>query len=424
MQNHLGLEALERLVNRSCDVSLAYGWLLHLLGCEECRSSLVNAFPTEGKRLLREVFDTRRPVELPELRDPDHVDRILDHLQSRGLAGFLQPPGPPAPLADLLAHPPTRQRLLVENSRRFHSLETARHLLERSRSFRHEDAHESLGSAELALVVLDRLGPEDHHPKLLEDFRGLAWTMVSNGQRILTDFGSAERSLQRALRHLERGTGDALELAELYSLLVSLRKDQGRWQEALELAERAERLFLELGDRRRAAATRTKRIIILCATGRSEEARKAAEDALEEVTADEMGSTVHIAIRQNLALAMAEGGWTLPALRLMGEVRRQAAEDALGRLGRMRLDWAEAKVLERTGLLDDAEPIYRELRGRFADEGIGLDAALLSLDLARVYSKQRKRRRARRAARRAVSPLRAARLHTLTVEARQILSRA
>lgn len=422
MQDHLGLEAFERLVHRSCDVSLAYGWLLHLLGCEDCRSSLVNAFPGEGNRFLREVFDTQRPIELPELGDPEKVERILDHLKSCGLESFLRRAVTPAPMVDLLGHPPARQRLLIHNCTRYHSLEMAQHLLDRSRSFRHEDAGQSLSSAELSLVVLGRLSADEYHPKLLEDYRGMAWGMVGNGQRILSDLGSAERSLKRGLGHLAQGTGDALELAELYSLLASLRKDQSRLQEALELTERSGRLFQQLGERRRAAGTLTKRIIILSSRGRLEEARRAGEALLEELTADELGPVIHVAIRQNLALVMARAGWTLPALRLLREVRRQATEAALGRLACMRLEWSEAQILERTGVLDDAEALYRRLRKAFEDEGIRVDTALLSLDLARVYRKQRKRRRARRAARRAVPPLRAARLDNLAVEARQILA--
>ena len=421
MQDHLGLEAFERLVHRSCDVSLAYGWLLHLLGCEDCRSSLVHAFPGEGNQFLREVFDTQRPVELPELRDPENVERILDHLKSCGLAGFLQEEATPAPVMDLLTHPPERRHLLIRNCGRYHCLDMAQHLLERSRSFWHENARESVGAAELALMVLDRLDTGEYHPKLLEDFRGVAWGLVGNGQRILTDLAAAEGSLRRAFRHLERGTGDALELAELYSLLASLRKDQTRWQEALELTERSGRLFQQLGERRRAAMALTKRPIILGSTGRLEEARRAGEELLEEFSAEEMGPMVHMAIRQNLALIMARAGWNLPGLRLLREVRREASQAAVGRLAWMRLEWSEAQVLENTGLLDDAEDLYRQTRRSFEDEGIGVDTALLSLDLARVYRKQRKRRRARRAARRAEPPLRAARLDDFAVAARQIL---
>jgi tetratricopeptide (TPR) repeat protein len=424
MQDHLGLKALERLVHRSCDVSLAYGWLLHLLGCEDCRSSLVNAFPGKGTRFLREVFDTQRPVELPELRDPVQVDRILDHLKRCGLASFLERPTAPASLLVLQSHPPERQRLLVRNCSRFHSLETVRQLLDRSRWLRHEDAREGLNVAELALVALDRLSAEEYHPRLLEDVRGTAWGMVGNAQRILTRLDDAERSLRRAQHHLEQGTGDALELAELYNVLASLRKDQERLQEAQGLTERSGRLFLQLGERRRAAGALTKRVILLSMGGRFEEARRAGEDLLDEFTVDELGLVTHLAIRQNVALAMAKAGWTLPALRHLREIRRQAAEASLGRLCRLRLDWSEAQVRELTGLLDEAETWYCELREAFTDAGIRVDAAMLSLDLARVYRKQRKRRRARRAARRAVPHLHAARLHHLAVEARQILSGA
>jgi hypothetical protein len=90
MQDHLNADVLERLVERRCHVSLAYGWLLHLLGCETCRNRLVQDLPGEGERFLREIFRTQQPVSMPELGDPETVDRILAHLKTDGISTFLE----------------------------------------------------------------------------------------------------------------------------------------------------------------------------------------------------------------------------------------------------------------------------------------------------------------------------------------------
>lgn len=424
MQEHLGLEAFERLVHRSCDVSLAYGWLLHLLGCERCRSSFVQAFPGEGDRLFQEVFDTDRPIELLELENPETMERILGHLKSCGLESFLAQPAVPVPLADLCGHPPLRRRLMVENSRRFQSLEVVQQLLERSRSLWHEDPREGLGFAELALVVLDRLSPEEYHPRLIEDFRGATWALIGNGQRILSDLLPAEKSMRRAVQHLENGTGDALEAAEFLSLLATLRKDQQRLQEALDLSERAAQLFLQLGERSRAAGALARTITLQIWKGKPDEARRTGEALIEEYSPDELSLLVYTSIRQNTALAMVEEGWTLPALRILREVRRENPGYEIGRLAALRLTWSEARLLHRTRVFDHAEALYRELRDAFVEGGMTLDAAMLSLDLAHVYQSQNRRKRARRAAGRALPHFTASGLHDLEQQSRRVLQEA
>jgi len=421
MQDHLGLDAFERLVQRSCDVSLAYGWLLHLLGCEQCRSTFVSAFPGEGSRFLREIFDTQRPVELPELRDPKNVERILAHLKDCGLESFLHRRPAPPPLEKLLGHPLPRRKLLVRNCKRFHCLEMAQHLLDQSRFLWHEDAREGLACAELGLLVLDCLSPSEYHPKLLEDFRAMAWGMVGNGQRIFSDLRAADASLQRAREHLDRGTGDVFEHAEILSMLSTLRKEQRRLAEALALTERSAELYLEAGDRSRAAGALARRIGILMSSGQAVQACEVGEKLLEDFDTDELDRLHLVGIQQNLALAMVKAGWALPALRRLRLLYRQVKENGLGHLTRLRLAWSEARVLHRLGELDTAEAMYRELRESFEAGGLAVDAALLSLDLAHVYRDQKKSRRSRRAARQALPFFVASELEHLETRTRRIL---
>lgn len=423
MQNHLGLEAFEQLVHHSCDVSLAYGWLLHLLACERCRSSFIEAYPAQGKRLLREVFDTQRPVELPELKDPEKVDRILEHLKHSGLARFLEGlSAPTGHLAELEAHPPLRQKLLVVNSRRFHRLEVVQELLERSKSLWHDDPRRAVHLADLALAVLSRLSPAAYHPKVLEDLRGLAWGFLGNGQRVMSQLDEAERSLRRALEHLERGTGDPLETAHLCSLLSSLRTDQDRYDEALALNRRAGGLYRRIGDEPKQALTEAKQLNILNRSGRSEEVLRRRDAVMERYDLDSLEPAVSVTIRQQIALALGRCGWTLPAQGMLRELRAEAQQ--MGRLGELRIRWAEAELLEKAGMLAEAEDRLRYLREAFTRHEIELDAALLTLHLAKVYRKQHRRRRARRAARRALQSFTRARLTVLSTEARQILAGA
>ena len=308
------------------------------------------------------------------------------------------------------------------NSRRFHRLEVVQELLERSKSLWHDDPQRAVHFADLALAVLSRLSPAAYHPKVLEDLRGLAWGFLGNGQRVMSRLDEAERSLRRALQHLEQGTGDPLETAHLCSLLSSLRTDQDRFDEALALNQRAGSLYHRIGDEPKQALTEAKKLNILNRSGRAQEVLQRGEAVMERYDLDTLEPAVSVTIRQQMALALGRCGWTLPAQGMLRELRGEAQQ--VGRLGELRILWAEAELLESAGMLGEAEDRLRYLREAFSRQEIELDAALLTLQLASVYRKQHRRRRARRAARQALQAFTHARLTNLSTQARQILAGA
>jgi hypothetical protein len=67
--------------------------------------------------------------------------------------------------------------------------------------------------------------------------------------------------------------------------------------------------------------------------------------------------------------------------RSLAETRRLYVE--LGeRMNLTRLRWLEGKIARELGQLEEAEAALEEARGTFLEHGIGIDAALVSLDLA------------------------------------------
>jgi hypothetical protein len=54
----------------------------------------------------------------------------------------------------------------------------------------------------------------------------------------------------------------------------------------------------------------------------------------------------------------------------------------------IRLRWLEGKIARELGQLEDAEAALKEARGAFLSQGIGIDAALVSLDLAVLYAQR------------------------------------
>lgn len=81
---------------------------------------------------------------------------------------------------------------------------------------------------------------------------------------------------------------------------------------------------------------------------------------------------------------MTEGGRHQEAEDSLAETRRLYLD--LGeRMNLVRLRWLEGKIARELGRLDEAETALGEARNAFLAEDIGIDAALVSLDLAIVY---------------------------------------
>ncbi|HEY8021685.1 MAG TPA: tetratricopeptide repeat protein, partial [Thermoanaerobaculia bacterium] len=89
----------------------------------------------------------------------------------------------------------------------------------------------------------------------------------------------------------------------------------------------------------------------------------------------------------NLAYVLNEMGQPREALALVTRARLLYFE--LGEaLGLIRLQYTEGKIALNLGRLDQAEGILREVRKSFVEKGMAHDAALASMDLAQVYTRQ------------------------------------
>ena len=150
----------------------------------------------------------------------------------------------PALLAELMLRPSGARRELVRKTRRYQVLALAQALREESRTEGQRDVARAIELAELAVEVADCLAPEFYGHRLVQDIRALAYGMLGNAHRVAGDLFGAERQFRTAQALLESGTGAPTELAEILSLRASLRIDQSRFVEAVELLSEAEALYL------------------------------------------------------------------------------------------------------------------------------------------------------------------------------------
>ncbi len=88
----------------------------------------------------------------------------------------------------------------------------------------------------------------------------------------------------------------------------------------------------------------------------------------------------------NLILFLTESGQHQQAREDLARTR-QLYRDLGERMNLVRLRWLEGKIAREEGALEEAGAALREARDAFLQEGIAVDAALVSLDLAVLYAR-------------------------------------
>lgn len=259
-------------------------------------------------------------------------------------------------------------------------------LLKRVREQVFSDPARAVETAQLAVRLSEHLGAA-YHPEWVMDLRARAHAHLGNARRVLGELKGAEDAFLRAAECLEKGgTGDPRILAEILSLEASLRLDQRRLEESLALADRVIEIHRQVADRSGLGKALLKKGKILQETGDSEGAVGAARESLLEIDADrERGLFAHA--RYNLFNLLTKAGHFEEAAPLLPEVRRLYQESG-GRVDLLRLRWTEGLLAQGLGRTGEAEAAYRAVQREFLDLGKGLDAALVSLDLATLLWEQ------------------------------------
>lgn len=196
-----------------------------------------------------EAFAGRRDGAAPD-RYAEIFDRVahaLEDVQSRLLQERRSAPGQ---WSFLEVHPQPRRQIMIRNDRRLQTWGLYDLLLERSRRLAEPEPAKAVEMAELALTVAGSLDPERYGTERVADFRTAALASLGNARRLAGDLVGARMAFQQARLSLEFGTGDALEEANLSSLLAHLLCDLGEYAKAALALERATALYRRAGDPR------------------------------------------------------------------------------------------------------------------------------------------------------------------------------
>ncbi|HEX4963088.1 MAG TPA: helix-turn-helix transcriptional regulator [Thermoanaerobaculia bacterium] len=242
------------------------------------------------------------------------------------------------------------------------------------------DAQEPLGLADLALWIAGQVPGEARRCRV----QGFCWAYAGNSRRVATDFDGADEAFARAWTLWQAGAAFDSELLpewRLLSLEASLRREQLRFSEALDLLARA-----RVASRGNTAATGrilVKRSNVCEHMGDSESALAVLLEAAPfvESTGD---PDLLLALRFNTADNLGHLEKWEAAAELLPAVRELAAQQG-GEMNRLRLVWLEARTGAGLGRAEEAMAGLEQVRRRFTDLELPYEAALSSLELAVLW---------------------------------------
>jgi transcriptional regulator with XRE-family HTH domain len=319
---------------------------------------------------------------------------------ARGVMALVQPsphPGPQPALSEaearqeaprlwdrLSRYKTGERRAIVQENPEFRSGAFCELICERSIQAAADDAAVALGLAELALLIAELIPGEESRRSRLQ---GWSWAFVGNARRVGGDLPGAHEAFVHSREQWTAGAAEGLgtlDESRLLDLEASLRREQRRLPEALELLGRA----LAIAPREaigRILVIKAKTLEELADYDKAVEALWQAAPLVDP----EKDPRLLLCLRFDLLVNLCHLERHAEAAPLLPEVRELAVRLGNG-LDLVRLRWLEGKIAAGLGQADEALAAFHEVREEFADRSIAYDTALVSLELAILYLEQRR----------------------------------
>lgn len=354
----------------------------HLMtDCEECRQLTSRMLPPETPSRRAEEGDGRSLGDYN--RAFSQAWQTVEQRQQALAGEYVEAP---ALMREILPQPFAQQWSMVTLSVRYRTWALCGLLLDAARERGFQDPAQAVELSKLAVEMATRLDRAFYGDARVNDLAARAWAALGNAQRIVSDFREAEKSFSQAERLLKKGTGDPLEKAQVLLLKSSLCGNQQRFREAFRLLDRVVAIGRKLEDPQLCGKAMIIRGFLLGVANDPEAAIRHLREGIGQVD-PASDPRLLVAAQHNLTLFLAESGRYREAMQLL-ESARPLYQRVGDRMSLLRLRWLEGKIAIALGHLKEAEELLEGVRKEFVELEIGFDAALLSLDLAHVYTLQ------------------------------------
>jgi tetratricopeptide (TPR) repeat protein len=310
-------------------------------------------------------------------------------------------------LQDLLRRPAAERRRMVEEYEAYRTWALAERTAFASVKLAAHDADAALDLARLAVRMAELTpGSEEWRSRL----GGLCWGLLANATRVKGDFPAAEAAFLRSNRLWLAGAaadpGQLLDGTRLLDLKASLRRYQGRFEEAVDLLAQA--LALSRSEERTAR-------LLLKKSATSEQMGdwQGAIEALEEARplVERQGDLRNRWVLEfNLCTCLCDSGRYTEGEALLPRVTGLAVELRNG-LDLLRCRWLRGRLAAGQGRLKDAVTELEWVAGELVASAIAFDAGRACLDLAELYLRQRRAAEVKRLSGQIVAVFRAQRVH-------------
>lgn len=356
----------------------------HLFNCAACREQVESL---GGTALLGGLFEGLEPLDIA---DNPTYERAFSYGQStlevRGEARDRDRARAPKLFTELMRHPVSRQRALIQRTWRFKNYVFGEYLLEQSQQSAFNDPARAEDLASLALTVADQIEGSHYGAPLVNDLKARAWAYLANARRVANDLAGAEEAFAEAESFLEKGTDDILLKARMQSLQGSLRQEQRRFDEAHKLFDAALEIYREAEEEYWQHHTLVSKAHAYHDAGELAASSRLLGQVIPNLD-QERDPRLAMVAKHNLLANLIDDGKYEEAKKLLPELKRLFAE-AGNQLDMLRVEWTAGRVALGLGRVKEAEKAFAEVREEFVERGMAYDAAQASLELASVYAEQ------------------------------------
>lgn len=291
----------------------------------------------------------------------------------------------PALAMCLLEYPQQERLRRAVEDESLHTWGLCQYFLNATQEAVFQDPARAVDMAHLAVRLSAHLS-EAYHPSSILDLRARAYAWLGNARRVLGELHAAEHAFIHAEECLKRNIdADFRVQAEVLGLKASLRLDQRRLDEAMDLVTRSLAFAMENHDQRGMIKALLNKAKIFQVHGDLDLAIALLQENQELL--EQGDSKLYANSRQSLLGFLTLAGRYKEARQLLPQVRSLLAE-AGEPTDLLKLRWTEASIAQGLGHSEEAESLYREIQAAFLNLGKGYDAALVSLDLAALLADQ------------------------------------